>query len=49
MCHFISEYKITMYDTKKDEMRWNATYKDYSAHVNEKVSHDYGEFLNTVL
>ncbi|XP_051940665.1 serine/threonine-protein kinase/endoribonuclease IRE1 isoform X2 [Hippocampus zosterae] len=26
-----TEYKVTMFDTKKQELRWNATYNDYSA------------------
>ncbi|XP_039269837.2 serine/threonine-protein kinase/endoribonuclease IRE1-like [Styela clava] len=36
-----SEYKMTMYDTNKNELRWNVTYKDYSAHAREKVVRDY--------
>ncbi|XP_077575176.1 serine/threonine-protein kinase/endoribonuclease IRE1 isoform X2 [Stigmatopora nigra] len=26
-----TEYRVTMFDTKKQEVRWNATYNDYSA------------------
>ena len=26
-----TEYMITMFDTKTQELRWNATYNDYSA------------------
>ncbi|XP_057699395.1 serine/threonine-protein kinase/endoribonuclease IRE1 isoform X2 [Corythoichthys intestinalis] len=26
-----TEYMVTMFDTKKQELRWNATYNDYSA------------------
>ncbi|CAJ1053976.1 serine/threonine-protein kinase/endoribonuclease IRE1-like isoform X1 [Xyrichtys novacula] len=26
-----TEYKVTMFDTKTQELRWNATYNDYSA------------------
>lgn len=29
--YFLTEYTITMYDTKKKELRWNATYFDYAA------------------
>ena len=28
---FITEYMVTMFDTKTQELRWNATYNDYSA------------------
>ncbi|XP_023670800.2 serine/threonine-protein kinase/endoribonuclease IRE1 isoform X1 [Paramormyrops kingsleyae] len=39
-----TEYMITMYDTKTRELRWNATYNDYSAPVyddkyNYKMAH----------
>ncbi|XP_017261734.1 serine/threonine-protein kinase/endoribonuclease IRE1 [Kryptolebias marmoratus] len=27
-----TEYAVTMFDTKTQELRWNATYNDYSAH-----------------
>lgn len=27
----LSEYTITMYDTKSRELRWNATYSDYAS------------------
>ncbi|XP_037546235.1 serine/threonine-protein kinase/endoribonuclease IRE1 [Nematolebias whitei] len=27
-----TEYTVTMFDTKTQELRWNATYNDYSAH-----------------
>lgn len=27
-----TEYSVTMFDTKTQELRWNATYNDYSAH-----------------
>ncbi|XP_015232817.1 PREDICTED: serine/threonine-protein kinase/endoribonuclease IRE1-like [Cyprinodon variegatus] len=27
-----TEYMVTMFDTKTQELRWNATYNDYSAH-----------------
>uniref|UniRef100_A0A8C6M3K1 non-specific serine/threonine protein kinase n=1 Tax=Nothobranchius furzeri TaxID=105023 RepID=A0A8C6M3K1_NOTFU len=27
-----TEYMLTMFDTKTQELRWNATYNDYSAH-----------------
>lgn len=29
--YLLTEYTITMYDTKKKELRWNATYFDYAA------------------
>lgn len=28
---FLLEYMVTMFDTKTQELRWNATYNDYSA------------------
>lgn len=28
---FETEYMVTMFDTKTQELRWNATYNDYSA------------------
>ncbi|NWX91221.1 ERN1 endoribonuclease, partial [Nothoprocta pentlandii] len=31
-----TQYVITMYDTKSRELRWNATYSDYSAPLYEK-------------
>uniref|UniRef100_H2ZJM4 non-specific serine/threonine protein kinase n=1 Tax=Ciona savignyi TaxID=51511 RepID=H2ZJM4_CIOSA len=36
-----SEYKVTMFDTKLNIMRWNVTFTDYSSHANEKVSDSY--------
>lgn len=27
----LTEYTITMYDTKNRELRWNATYSDYAS------------------
>lgn len=30
-CLFFPEYVVTMFDTKTQELRWNATYNDYSA------------------
>lgn len=39
-----SEYMITMYDTKTREVRWNATYNDYSApRCDEK--YDYSKYF----
>ncbi|XP_043945168.1 serine/threonine-protein kinase/endoribonuclease IRE2 [Protopterus annectens] len=35
-----TEYMITMYDTKTRELRWNATYHDYSAPLYDE-NHDY--------
>ncbi|XP_042168613.1 serine/threonine-protein kinase/endoribonuclease IRE1 [Oncorhynchus tshawytscha] len=35
-----TEYMITMYDTKTQELRWNATYNDYSAPPYDE-KHDY--------
>ncbi|PWA21291.1 hypothetical protein CCH79_00018427 [Gambusia affinis] len=39
-----TEYMVTMFDTKIQELRWNATYNDYSAHPydekqNYKMAH----------
>ncbi|XP_061686164.1 serine/threonine-protein kinase/endoribonuclease IRE1 [Syngnathoides biaculeatus] len=39
-----TEYVVTMFDTKKQELRWNATYNDYSAppydeKLNYKMAH----------
>uniref|UniRef100_A0A8C6M0Y5 Serine/threonine-protein kinase/endoribonuclease IRE1 n=1 Tax=Nothobranchius furzeri TaxID=105023 RepID=A0A8C6M0Y5_NOTFU len=35
-----TEYMLTMFDTKTQELRWNATYNDYSAHpYDENGSH----------
>ncbi|XP_063063382.1 serine/threonine-protein kinase/endoribonuclease IRE1 [Engraulis encrasicolus] len=36
-----TEYMITMYDTKTQELRWNATYNDYSAPLYDDQSYDY--------
>ncbi|XP_076808770.1 serine/threonine-protein kinase/endoribonuclease IRE1-like isoform X2 [Clavelina lepadiformis] len=36
-----TEYKITMFDSKTNVMRWNVTFTDYSSHANEKVSNNY--------
>lgn len=33
------EYVITMYDTKSRELRWNATFSDYSAPLCEESYH----------
>ena len=38
------EYVITMYDTKSRELRWNATFSDYSAPLCEESYH-YSEWL----
>ncbi|XP_018596207.2 serine/threonine-protein kinase/endoribonuclease IRE1 isoform X1 [Scleropages formosus] len=35
-----TEYMITMYDTKTRELRWNATYNDYSAPLHDE-KYDY--------
>lgn len=35
-----TQYVITMYDTKSRELRWNATYHDYSAELYDEA-HDY--------
>uniref|UniRef100_A0A8B9PDG4 Serine/threonine-protein kinase/endoribonuclease IRE1 n=1 Tax=Apteryx owenii TaxID=8824 RepID=A0A8B9PDG4_APTOW len=34
-----TQYVITMYDTKSRELRWNATYSDYSAPLYEESYH----------
>ncbi|KFV72504.1 Serine/threonine-protein kinase/endoribonuclease IRE1, partial [Struthio camelus australis] len=34
-----TQYVITMYDTKSRELRWNATYSDYSAPLYEELYH----------
>uniref|UniRef100_A0A8C7JM55 non-specific serine/threonine protein kinase n=1 Tax=Oncorhynchus kisutch TaxID=8019 RepID=A0A8C7JM55_ONCKI len=39
-----TEYMITMYDTKTQELRWNATYNDYSAPPYDE-KHDYSDVL----
>ncbi|KAI6076638.1 Serine/threonine-protein kinase/endoribonuclease IRE2 [Aix galericulata] len=39
-----TQYVITMYDTKSRELRWNATYSDYSAPLCEE-SYPYSESL----
>ncbi|XP_017572779.1 serine/threonine-protein kinase/endoribonuclease IRE1 isoform X2 [Pygocentrus nattereri] len=36
-----TEYMITMYDTKTQELRWNATYNDYSAPLYDDQKYDY--------
>ncbi|KAI4881609.1 hypothetical protein NFI96_027907, partial [Prochilodus magdalenae] len=36
-----TEYMITMYDTKTQELRWNATYNDYSAPLFDDQKYDY--------
>lgn len=42
LCVPLSEYTITMYDTKTRELRWNATYFDYAAALPEDDG-DYSE------
>ncbi|MBN3274169.1 ERN1 endoribonuclease, partial [Polyodon spathula] len=42
-----SEYMITMYDTKTREVRWNATYNDYSApRCDEKYDYKMAHFAS---
>ncbi|XP_006005731.1 serine/threonine-protein kinase/endoribonuclease IRE1 [Latimeria chalumnae] len=42
-----TEYIITMYDTKTREVRWNATYHDYSAPLyNEKYDYKMAHFAS---
>ncbi|NWU67890.1 ERN1 endoribonuclease, partial [Pterocles burchelli] len=36
-----TQYVITMYDTKSRELRWNATFSDYSAPLYEESSYPY--------
>ncbi|XP_062392868.1 serine/threonine-protein kinase/endoribonuclease IRE1 [Sardina pilchardus] len=36
-----TEYMITMYDTKTQELRWNATYNDYSAPLYDDQTYEY--------
>ncbi|XP_065110326.1 serine/threonine-protein kinase/endoribonuclease IRE1 isoform X1 [Paramisgurnus dabryanus] len=36
-----TEYMITMYDTKTQELRWNATYNDYSAPLYDDKDYEY--------
>uniref|UniRef100_A0A8C2D3C1 Serine/threonine-protein kinase/endoribonuclease IRE1 n=1 Tax=Cyprinus carpio TaxID=7962 RepID=A0A8C2D3C1_CYPCA len=36
-----TEYMITMYDTKTQELRWNATYNDYSAPLYDDKKYEY--------
>ncbi|XP_026998711.2 serine/threonine-protein kinase/endoribonuclease IRE1 [Tachysurus fulvidraco] len=36
-----TEYMITMFDTKTQELRWNATYNDYSAPLYDDQKYDY--------
>nr|CAB3243594.1 serine/threonine-protein kinase/endoribonuclease IRE1-like [Phallusia mammillata] len=36
-----SEFKVTMFDTKSNLMRWNVTYADYSSHANEETANNY--------
>ncbi|KAK6481701.1 serine/threonine-protein kinase/endoribonuclease IRE1 [Huso huso] len=43
-----SEYMITMYDTKTREVRWNATYNDYSApRCDEKYDYKMAHFASS--
>lgn len=44
-----SEYKITMYDSKNDKLRWNATFKDYSTHAKNDfmLDHKYLHFASS--
>jgi len=46
MGHCFLEFKVMMFDTKSNLMRWNVTFADYSSHADEKVSADYGKLLN---
>ncbi|NXS11467.1 ERN1 endoribonuclease, partial [Neodrepanis coruscans] len=42
-----TEYTITMYDTKKKELRWNATYFDYAATLpDEDVKYKMSHFVS---
>ncbi|XP_028827928.1 serine/threonine-protein kinase/endoribonuclease IRE1 isoform X2 [Denticeps clupeoides] len=36
-----TEYMITMYDTKNQELRWNATYNHYSAPLYDEQNYEY--------
>ncbi|MCJ8747682.1 hypothetical protein PDJAM_G00156230 [Pangasius djambal] len=36
-----TEYMITMFDTKTQELRWNATYNDYSAPLYDDQKYEY--------
>lgn len=38
-----AEYMITMYDTKTQELRWNATYNDYSAPLYDDTKYEYSK------
>jgi len=40
-----AEYMITMYDTKTQELRWNATYNDYSAPLYDDKKYEYSRFF----
>ncbi|KAJ8413534.1 hypothetical protein AAFF_G00080410 [Aldrovandia affinis] len=43
-----TEYMITMYDTKTRELRWNATYNDYSAPLyDEKYDYKMAHFTSS--
>uniref|UniRef100_A0A8C5G1B6 Serine/threonine-protein kinase/endoribonuclease IRE1 n=1 Tax=Gouania willdenowi TaxID=441366 RepID=A0A8C5G1B6_GOUWI len=41
-----TEYTITMYDTKSRELRWNATYSDYSSVLHFHSSTDLAHFVS---
>uniref|UniRef100_A0A8C5JDN5 Serine/threonine-protein kinase/endoribonuclease IRE1 n=1 Tax=Junco hyemalis TaxID=40217 RepID=A0A8C5JDN5_JUNHY len=42
-----TEYTITMYDTKKKELRWNATYFDYAATLpDEDIKYKMSHFVS---
>uniref|UniRef100_A0A8B9D682 Serine/threonine-protein kinase/endoribonuclease IRE1 n=1 Tax=Anser cygnoides TaxID=8845 RepID=A0A8B9D682_ANSCY len=42
-----TEYTITMYDTKKKELRWNATYFDYAATMpDEDIKYKMSHFVS---
>ncbi|NXJ44854.1 ERN1 endoribonuclease, partial [Spizaetus tyrannus] len=44
---FRTEYTITMYDTKKKELRWNATYFDYAATLpDEDIKYKMSHFVS---
>ncbi|RVE76000.1 hypothetical protein OJAV_G00004410 [Oryzias javanicus] len=43
-----TEYVITMFDTKTQELRWNATYNDYSAHpYDEKLDYKMAHLVSS--
>ncbi len=42
-----AEYMITMYDTKTQELRWNATYNDYSAPLYDDKKYEYSRSFTT--